>query len=62
MRVWIPVAFVLLIVAAYALFYMLDSVEAQGANSFGIANIVGLVTVVVGVVVAGAVMKRTTRP
>lgn len=61
MRLWVPVAFAGIVALAYLLFYVLDSLEGQGTNAFGLANAIGLVTVVVGIIAAGAVLRRTAR-
>jgi len=62
LRLWLPIAGVALLVIAYAYFYELSSVEAQGSASIGIANVVGLVVVVVGLVVAGVLFRRRAPP
>lgn len=55
-------AFAAVVLLAYALFFALDSLESQGADALGLANTIGLATVVVGVVVAGIILRRTSRP
>ncbi|MDV3277308.1 MAG: hypothetical protein LYZ69_02430 [Nitrososphaerales archaeon] len=60
MRLWIPLAMVAVIVVAYAFFYVLGSLEQQGATSFGLANTVGLLAVVIGVIAAGMILRRAT--
>ena len=62
MRLWIPLVAAGLAVLVYAFFYLLGATEAQGATSFYLANIVGLVVVVVGVVAAGLVIRRAHPP
>jgi hypothetical protein len=62
MRLWIIAALGILIAAAYVLFYVTSSLESQGANLFGLVNTIGLITVVLGIVAAGAVLRRSTRP
>ena len=62
MKVWVPIAFAAVVVIAYFLFFALDSLESQGANAFGLANTIGLITVVVGILVAGTILRRTSRP
>ena len=62
MKVWIPVAVVAVIILAYAFFYAMSSTEAQGATSLGLANSVGLVAVLVGVVAAGLLLRRASPP
>ena len=49
-----------MIVAAYALFYALSTVESQGATSIGIANSIGLVGVLVALIGAGFILRRAT--
>lgn len=58
MKLWIPVAGLTLLVVAYVYFYELSAAEAQGSASIGLANVAGLVAVVVGLVAAGMVMRR----
>jgi hypothetical protein len=58
MKLWIPVAVGALVVIAYALFYVVSLSEAEGATSIGIANAVGLVAVVVGLIAAGFILRR----
>lgn len=60
MKLWIPIAGVALLVIAYAYFYELSSVETQGSASVGLANVVGLAAVVVGLIVAGMLFRRGT--
>lgn len=60
MKRWIPVALGGVIVLAYAFFYALTSVETQGATSIGVANSIGLVVVLIGLVSAGLLLKRAT--
>jgi hypothetical protein len=55
-------AFAAVVVLAYLLFFVLDSLESQGSSALGLANEVGLITVAIGIVVAGVVMRRTWRP
>ena len=62
MKLWIPAALACLIVLAYAFFYLLSATEPQGATSFDIANSVGLVVVLVGVIAAGFVLRRARPP
>ena len=58
MKVWIPVAGLTLLVAAYVYFYELSAAEAQGSASIGLANVAGLLAVVVGLLAAGMIMRR----
>jgi hypothetical protein len=60
MKAWIPVAVGGLIICAYALFYAVSSTE--GASSIGLANSVGLVAVLVGLIAAGILLRRATPP
>jgi hypothetical protein len=59
---WVPVAFAGIAVLAYLLFYVLDSLESQRANAFGLANTIGLATVAIGIVVALLIFRRGSRP
>ena len=47
-------------VLAYALFYALNALGSQGASSVDLANSVGLVAVLVGLIAAGFIMKRAS--
>jgi uncharacterized membrane protein YidH (DUF202 family) len=60
LKLWVPVAVVGLIVIALAYYYAIGATESQGASSYSLANFVGLILVVVGVVAAGLVMRRAT--
>ncbi|HUI23760.1 MAG TPA: hypothetical protein VLY82_05145 [Nitrososphaerales archaeon] len=62
MKLWIPLAVGALIVVAYAFFYALSVTEPQGASSFSLANSVGLILVLVGVIAAGFVIRRASPP
>jgi len=62
MKLWIPVAVAAVLILAYVFFYAMSSTEAQGATSLGVANFVGLVAVVVGVVAAGLLLRRASPP
>ena len=62
MKLWIPIAVVAVLVLAYALFYTMSSTGTQGATSLGLANSVGLVAVLVGVVAAGLLLRRASPP
>ena len=59
-KLWIPAALGGMIVVAYAFFYALSAAESQGATSFGLANTVGLVGVVVALIAAGFILRRAT--
>ena len=60
MKLWIPVALALVVVVAYALFYLLSAPGKDGGSSIGIINMVGLASVVIGVVAAGFILRRST--
>ncbi len=60
MKLWVPVALGGLIVFAYAFFYVLSSVDTQGATSIELANSVGLVAVFIGLIAAGLLFRRAT--
>jgi len=62
MKLRVIAAFALVVVLAYVLFFALDSMGSQGSSAFGLVNVVGLTTVVVGVLAAGIIMRRTARP
>ena len=62
MKLWIPVAVGAVIVIAYFFFYALGATEPQGATSFDLANSVGLIVVIVGVIAAGLVIRRSSTP
>jgi len=62
MKLWIPIVLVGLAVLAIAFYYALGAAESQGATSFDLANSVGLVVVVIGVIAAGIVVRRGRRP
>ena len=61
-RLWIPIALVGLAVLGYAFFYLLTATETQSATSFYLTNVVGLIVVVVGVIAAGIVIRRSGPP
>jgi len=60
MKLWTSVALAVVILVAYALFYLLSAVGKQGGSSIDIVNMVGLVSVVIGVVAAGFILRRST--
>jgi len=62
MKTWVPVALGGMVILAYGLFYLLGTFESQGVSSFGIANMVGLVAVFVGVIGAAVIMRRFNVP
>ena len=55
-------AFVGLAVVAYIFYYLLDVVEQQGASPFEFVNAVGLVVVVVGLIAAAVIFRRSSPP
>lgn len=61
-KYWAAAALGSMVFVAYGLFYLIDTTEAQGATSFGIANTVGLVAVFVGLVAFGLLMRRFSVP
>jgi hypothetical protein len=62
MKRWIPISVAAVIVLAYAFFYAISSTETEGATSLGLANSVGLVAVLVGVIAAGLLLRRASPP
>lgn len=60
MKLWVPAAIALMVVVVYVLFYALSAAESQGAASFGLVNVVGLVGVIVALVGAGLIFRRAT--
>ncbi len=60
MKLWIPIAVVGLLIIAIIYYYAIGATESQGANSYTLANDVGLIVVVIGVVAAGLVMRRAS--
>jgi len=62
MNLWIPIALGSLAILAYAFFYLLSETEAQGSTSFGVANLVGLVAVFIGLIAAGIILRRASPP
>jgi hypothetical protein len=62
MKLWIPVAAAAVLILAYVSFYAISLTENQGATSLGLANSVGLVAVLVGVVAAGLLLRRASPP
>jgi hypothetical protein len=61
-RSWIPIALIAVAVLAIILFYSLGSMEQQGSSSIGLINIIGVMTVIVGVLAAGLVLRRASPP
>lgn len=62
MKLWIPVSVLAVLVLAYAFFYAMSSTETEGATSLGLANSVGLIAVLIGVVAAGLLLRRASPP
>ncbi len=62
MKVWIPVVLGGTIMLAYAFFYALSATEPDGTTSFTLANSVGLVVVLIGVIAAGLFIRRANPP
>ncbi len=62
MRLWVPLTLGCVIFVAYAFFYQLTILEAQGAAAVGLANLVGIVLVFIGLVAAGLIFRRTNPP
>jgi uncharacterized membrane protein len=62
MKLLIPIIVGGVILLAYAFFYALNLTESQGATSFDLANSVGLVLVLVGLIAAGFVLRRAAPP
>jgi len=62
MKFWVPLAVGGLIAFAYVFFYFLTSMETGGASSFGLANSVGLVAVLLALIAAGIILRRARPP
>ncbi|MBI3859879.1 MAG: hypothetical protein HY296_06570 [Thaumarchaeota archaeon] len=62
MKFWIPAAVLVLAAAAFVLFYTLATAEKEGASSFGLVNLVGLATVVLGITAAFVMLRRASPP
>jgi hypothetical protein len=60
LRLWIPLAVVALVAVAFLYFYALSASETEGATSFGLANVVGLLGVLVALIAAGFIFRRAT--
>jgi membrane associated rhomboid family serine protease len=60
MRIWPLVAFVAIVLFAYAFFYLLSSLGGQGSTSFGLANTAGLIAVFTGVAAAVVLLRRAS--
>ncbi len=59
MRIWVPIAVLLMLLGAYVVFYMIDSSESQGPTTFSLVNTIGLGTVILGVIAAGFILRRS---
>ena len=62
MKAWAVGALGGIIVFAYAFFYILGNSGGGDENPLGLVNSVGLAAVVVGVIAAGVILRRTTPP
>ena len=60
MKLWVPVALAAVVVVAYTLFYLLSVPDRAGTTSIGVVNMIGLASVVIGVVAAGFILRRST--
>ena len=56
----VPVVMCVLVVAAYALFYLITASESSGASALDFTNMIGLVAVFVGLIAAGLIFRRAT--
>ena len=59
MKYWILVAVAGMLVATYVFLYIVGSTETSGW-SVGLANSVGLIAVVIGLLAAGILLRRAT--
>ena len=62
MKLWLPAAAAVLLVAAYLLYYELGATEGQGGASLGLANAAGLAAVIVGIIAAAFILRRGGPP
>lgn len=62
MKAWAPVTAIALVAVAYVFFYELSATEAQDSSSLGLANAAGLLAVLLGLVVAGFILRRGRPP
>jgi hypothetical protein len=60
LRLWIPFAVAGLAVIAYAVFYAISAAEPEGAASLGLANIIGLLGVIIALIAAVFIFGRAT--
>ena len=58
MKLWVPAAVGVLVVAAYFIFYAISATESQGSTSLGFANVAGLAAGVVGLLGAWFILRR----
>ncbi len=52
-------AFLVILILAFTLFYLTSSLEGQGATPFAIVNGAGLAAVLLGVLAAGIIIRRS---
>ncbi len=62
MKLWVPLVLGGVILGAYAFFYELTGIEAQGAAAMGFANAAGLALVFFGIIAAGLILRRASPP
>ena len=62
MKLWLPAAGIAMVIVAYAFFYELGAAETAGSSSLSLANAAGLVAVLVGLLVAGFILRRGSPP
>ena len=60
MKAWVVISVAGLLAAVYALFYLITATESEGASSLGLANSVGLLSVVIGLFAAFLIFRRAT--
>ena len=58
MKLRIPVAAIVLLLAVYLLFYGISATENQGSTAIGLANAAGFAAVFLGLVVAALIFRR----
>lgn len=62
LRRWIPVSLIAAVILAYAIFLVIGTLEQQGASSLSFINLVGFILVILGVIAAGAILRRASPP
>ena len=62
MKARTPLAVLALLALVCVAFYYISSVKWAGMSNFGLVNSVGLVSVVVGIVAAGIILRRAAPP